>query len=69
MTLRAILTYQKEDKSEKPIRLFLRNGIVMNPDVEEAIKVATDIQAISLRRTGEKKRNLTFIEEIPNESL
>ena len=62
MTQRVVLTYQKEDGTEKT-RLFLRNGITMNPQAEETVRGNSDFTAVAIRRTGEKKRSLIFVEE------
>ena len=62
MTQRVILTYKQEDGLGEAVRLFLKDGVTQNPDVEETIK-ARELTAVSIRRTGEKKRSLLFVEE------
>jgi len=64
MTRRTILTFRKySDKTEK--RLFIRDGVVMNPQVEVDVRAELDdYTAVSLRRTGEKLR---VLEHIPSE--
>jgi hypothetical protein len=61
---RTIVTYkpEKDTKSGKGLRLFLRNGVVMNPDVDAAIIAGIQgeeaLTAVKVRSTGQATRFL-----------
>ena len=61
-TQRAIITYKPDaNLSGKGLRLFIRNGEVMNPDSETRIRAGIDdssLSAISVRVSGQPLRNL-----------
>lgn len=66
MTRRAIVTFHKYSDRKQEKRLFIRDGVVMNPQVETDMKSEEDDWSVySLRRTGEKLR---VLESIPSES-
>lgn len=61
-TNRTILTYRHpEDKKAKKLKLYIREGVIMNPKVDEAIVKglqAGELTAIRLRRTRDGVRVL-----------
>jgi hypothetical protein len=62
MSRKALLTYRKVSDNTVKLRLLIVNGIVVNPEVEAEIR-ENDFEAIALRRTGEKVRNLVHVVE------
>lgn len=65
MTQRAILTYKKDGapKTDKGLRLFIKDGFVVNTNAEAKIRdglLTGDLTAVRLRRSGEKTRILTW---------
>jgi hypothetical protein len=66
-TPRTIVHFNKvENPSKKPLRLYIREGVVMNPKVEEAVKASADeFHIVGLRRAGEGFRSLVWEGEKP----
>jgi hypothetical protein len=61
MTPRLIVYFDNEKTPlKKPMRLYISNGIVMNPKVEETAKATEDMHIVAIRRIGEKKRSLVW---------
>jgi hypothetical protein len=60
MTRRAIVTFRRYSDPTQEKRLFIRDGVVMNPQVEVDVKADEDWNVHSLRRTGEGKRILEY---------
>lgn len=62
MTRRAIVTFRRYSDKSQEKRLFIRDGVVMNPQAETDMKDDSEDWTIhSLRRTGEGLRVLEFI--------
>jgi len=66
-THRMVLVYRDDDNTKaSTLRLFMREGEVMNPDGEKKIMEALDAgthSAVKLRVTGEPTRNLVFVKD------
>jgi hypothetical protein len=59
MTSRILVHFNLIDNpAKKPVRLYLRDGIVMNPKVEEHIKASNDFHIVGLKRAGSPYRSL-----------
>ena len=61
-TNRTLLDYRPIDNPKgKRLRLFIREGVVMNPKVEDEIRASLEtFHAVKLRRTHEPVRTLTL---------
>ena len=57
---RVIIEYKPEFKPEaEGIRIYILDGIVMNPSVEETVLAGLDtLTAVRIRKTGKGNRNL-----------
>jgi hypothetical protein len=65
MTRRAMVTFHRYSDPKQQTRLFIRDGVVMNPQAETNMQTDADDWSIySLRRTGEALR---ILEHIPSE--
>ena len=61
-TNRVLMTYRNpQDRTAKPLKLYIRDGVVMNPKTDEAIIKGiqeSTLTVVRLRRTGEPLRVL-----------
>jgi len=64
MTQRVVIHFQHEEVADSvEARLYIRDGVVLNPHVEERVK-AEGMSIVGIRRTGQGYRNLlpVFVE-------
>jgi hypothetical protein len=66
MTSRILVHFNLIDNpAKKPVRLYLRDGIVMNPKVEEKMKGSDEFHIVGLKRAGSPYRSLLLDEVEP----
>lgn len=59
MTRRTLVYFDHETTPlKKQLRLYINNGVVMNPKVEETAKATEGVHLVGLHRTGEGYRSL-----------
>lgn len=61
MTNRVIVHFNHiESPTKKSTRLYIREGVVMNPKVEEAMKASADFHIVGIKRAGSAYRSLVW---------
>jgi len=61
MTRRTMVYFDHDTTPmKKPLRLYINNGIVMNPKVEETAKASEGVSVVAIHRTGEGYRSLVL---------